>query len=246
MISTKIIKTIKSKVPKDENNKIYLNVLTWHDENHINGSKYHVFSPYNLKTDGKEDQHNGGSVLFENFWQGSKVWKNVYDIQIWAHPNLKGVSNHKWFEYTCDNKMGVEIHYNNFNKIEKKYYEWRDEIWNCAKPIRYPNGFKKQKDVLFCLYKDKMGIETKLNFIESRKQIYLKEYCRLIRNLDLYKELLNLLNNDFELVICEIDVLDNKVLDLELLEKMIVDDKIKFGHGLCLAYALLNDFCKQN
>ena len=100
MISTKIIKSISSKFPKNSGDDIYVNVLTWHNESHSNGSKYHAFSPFYLKTDGQENQHNDGNVLFENFWQGSKI------CEVWAHRSLRGNNKYLWFKYKCSNGCG--------------------------------------------------------------------------------------------------------------------------------------------
>ena len=103
MIKTKKIKSINCKIPTNTSTDIYVNILTWHDKNHKYGSEYNVLSPYYLKTDWKEENFNKGEVLFENFWQGSKVWPKVYDIEVWAHPNLKGNLRHLWWRYKCRN-----------------------------------------------------------------------------------------------------------------------------------------------
>jgi hypothetical protein len=99
MIKTKQIKSISKKLPKNTSNSIFVNVLTWHNADHCNGSKYNVFSPYFLKTDGQEVQDNNGNVLFENFWQGSKVEPVYYYCEIWAHHSLRGQEKHLWFKH---------------------------------------------------------------------------------------------------------------------------------------------------
>lgn len=243
MIKTKQIKSISAKIPKFNSNDdtIYVNVFTWHEANKKNGSKYHVFSPYFLKTDGLEEQHNNGKVLFENFWQGSKVWPTYYDCEIWAHRHLKGIQKHLWFKYNCSNGIGSESHILD-DVIQTEYYKWREAIFECKHPIRYPNGLKRRNQVAFSLLIDKNGTETRLDYIEARKRIYIKEYCRLVRKLPEYQELKNyLLEENKTLVICEIDVPDNEVMSLEKLEKMADDKKIRFGHGLCLAWELLKE-----
>lgn len=242
MIKTKQIKSISTKLPKSDETNIYVNVLTWHAASHFNGSKYHVFSPYYLKTDGQEAQSNKGNVLFENFWQGSKVWPIMYDTEIWAHRNLRGLDDkYLWFKYTCPNGMGSECHISDDGLIQPEYYKWREQIFACQHPIRYPNGFKRTSQVAFSLLKTENGTEERLDYISARKQIYIAEYCRLVRKLPEFDELKNFLKNGKTLILCEIDVPDNEIIDVPVLTKLVENKKIKFGHGLCLAWELLKN-----
>lgn len=240
MIKTKRIKSISTRLPKNGQNSIYVNVFTWHNEQHVHGSKYHVFSPYYLKTDGQEEQFNEGNVLFENFWQGSKLWPTIYDTEIWAHRNLKGIEKHLWFKYKCSNGLGSECHLID-NVIQPVYYVWREAIFKCKKPIRYPNGFKRKSQVAFSLFVDKNGVEERLDYIDARKKIYIAEYCRLVKALPEFNELKNYLKEDKTLIICEIDVPDNEIITVEKLNELANDKSIKFGHGLCLAWELLKE-----
>lgn len=80
--------------------------------------------------------------------------------------------------------------------------------------------------------------------------MYVNEYIRLIKQLHEYT-LLTRLQNGINLMICKIDVPakykndcdDNDVciLSLEKLEILLNDTSEAFVHGLCLAYALLQD-----
>jgi hypothetical protein len=89
-----------------------------------------------------------------------------------------------------------------------------------------------------------------------RKEIYVKEYIRLIKNLQEYKNLLNKLKNGENIMICEIDVPaknkkgeygkdcdENNIcyMSIAKLELLLQDANEAFGHGLCLAYSLLVD-----
>lgn len=240
MIKTKKITTIKIKLPNDTEDLKFINVLSWHDITNKNGSKYHFFSPFFLRTDGQEDNLNPGNVLFENFWQGSKVWPRVYDNEVWAHAQLKYNNKYLWWSFKT--LLGYEDHLIN-DQIQNEYFKWRDNIFNCKHPIRYPNGFKNKSNVSFSLLIDKNnGLEKRFNYIEARKNIYLKEYCRLIKKLDLYKELVDLYKNKKKtLIICETDVPDNEIITRAKLEKLIEDPSKPFGHGLCLAWCLLDE-----
>lgn len=167
MISTKQIKSVTSKLPNDSENNVYVNVLTWHDQTHPNGSLYHTLSPYCLKTDGNEEQFNQGGIIFENFWQGSKLWPIFYNTEIYVHHALRNNPKHLWYEYKCDN--GSECHLIQ-NVIQPKYFEWRSTIFNCSKPIRYPNSYKRTSQVAFSLLLDKNNKQSRLDYIEAKKK----------------------------------------------------------------------------
>jgi hypothetical protein len=173
--------------------------------------------------------------------QGSKVWPVYYDCEIWAHHSLRGQEKHLWFKHKCSNGFGSEKHIRN-NVVQPEYFNWRDSLFNCKHPIRYPNGFKRTAEVSFSLLLKSDGTEERLGYIEARKKIYIDEYCRLIRKLPEYAELREtFLNDNKTLIICETDVPDNEVITIEKLEKMACDKNIRFGHGLCIAWELIKD-----
>lgn len=104
---------------------------------------------------------------------------------------------------------------------------------------------------------DKFGNETSMDYITSRKQLYMKEYTRLIKPLSEYDILLNKLKNNKNIMICEVDVPaihkkghfgkdcnENNIcrdITIDRLELLLDDPSEAFGHGLCLAHALLTD-----
>lgn len=200
-----------------------INVLPWKKER----SRYYEMSPYYLKTDGLEEQINDGNILFENFWQGSKVFPVVYPIIVRPHYQ----SDIIWWQW--DKK---ERHIDG-DIVLPEYKNWRQSIWQCKNPIRYPNSFNRRSECAFLLLNDR-----KLDYITSRKDLYIKEYSRLIKKLLIYHTLLNKLRNGQKLCIFEIDVPTNDfyptIENLTLLEN---DKKKPYGHGLCLAMSLLKD-----
>lgn len=227
-----------------------VNVLSWHDYDTI----YYQCSPYYLKTDGKEEQQNDGNVLFENFWQGSKVYPIVYPIEVYSHYTRKGNPNYLWFQWKTENKT----YDTNTDKVTDDYFKWRKALWDCKKPIRYPNGMNRRTECKFSLLVPGVSsdkTEIRLNYIESRNRIYCKEYKRLVRNLEVYKKLLTNLkcNPNLKICICEIDVpcpskkgnyKCNELFyecTLDNLNVLKNDPSEAFGHGLCLAESILED-----
>lgn len=246
MIATQRIKSTTDKpVPVEGYEAI--NVLKW------SGSKWKVFCPYYLRTDGKEINENPGNVLFENYYQGSKVYDKVYDIKVYASKWHQGQEKYLWFQYETATPGGDTL-VDGENFDESLYNRWRDAIWSCNKAVRYPNGISRKKNVKFTLcIRD--GTETRMDYLTARRRVYFDEYVRLVRNLPEYKVLINKIRSGTRLMLCEIDVpaagkrgehgmdCDGNfcTMRIEKIEKLMMDDSEAFGHGLCMAHALLTD-----
>jgi hypothetical protein len=245
MIVTKRVKTITEKV--NVANFTSIHVMSWHKKD----TPYYVFSPYHLRTDGEEECQNSGNIIFENFWQGSKVYDYVEDIEVYPHKKLQGQIKHLSWKYVCNG--GREYHLVN-GEVTENYKKWRNSLFSCDKPVRYPNGYAGRMRCQFSLLitSDR---NIRLNYIEARKRIYVQEYCRLVRKLPEYLQLLNKVRSGENICICEIDVpskekkgyynnVDENGLyyaDLVTLNQLLNDPSEPFGHGLCLCLALLED-----
>jgi len=59
-----------------------------------NNCKWKNLCPYLLKTDGEEFCHNSGGILFENFYQGCKVYDIVYENEV--YPSRYYMNNPKY------------------------------------------------------------------------------------------------------------------------------------------------------
>lgn len=256
MIVTKQTKGLND--AKDLNSGEYekINVLSWH----LRDTEYYEFSPYHLKTDGNEKNACLPGVLFENYYQASKVYRYVSNIEVYSHHTQKNNPNALWWKYTCPN--GKELAFDDkTNSVTEGYYKWRNSLWACKNPIRYPVGFYERKNCLFAIgyVKNEQGQyeEKRYNYLESRKNIYKEEYLRLVRKLPIYQKLLQKLLNGQKLMITEVDLPHStkkgnysKVVDsnniytatIESLDLLLNDPSEAFGHGLCLTYGLLEDF----
>lgn len=128
---------------------------------------------------------------------------------------------------------------------------------NSKEPIRYPIGFNNRHQ---CLYAIKSIDElTPLDYIESRKQIYLPLYIDLVKRESQFLELKMRLTKGENLLIIEVDGPHQESLDYykdkysvnddfienstilvneENMNIMLNDEKHPFGHGYCLAMAL--------
>ena len=247
MIRTCKVSSISQPIPPVEG-FVPIPILSWHKRD----SKYHVFSPYYLKTDAHEEHQNPGGVIFENFWQGSKVYPVAPAIQAYTSMYTQGNPKYLLWENPSD-----IVCLNRTDDIMLGYFAWRNSLWACKNAIRYPVGYNKRTSCRFSLMCTHDGNIHKLGYIESRKRIYLQEYKRLVRQLPEYKELLQLLRTRQNICLYEIDVpafgkkgehgkninKDGSYdVTPERIQLLLNDDKSAFGHGLCLADALLEDF----
>lgn len=261
MIKTKFI------IP-NENNKIsgYLTI-------DFSKSPWDSLSPHKLTTDGNEENHNTGGILFTNFYEGSKVYSAVFAHEVsslsqddfhgitWKPPDLfntKFNAKKIWWKYKPINE-GCDILINASNDFkESLYFYWRNLVWHCSKPLLYPNKYINRETVQFSLVVNAQGNWKKLNHLSSRKEIYVKEYIRLVRKTEEYKKLLEFLKNGRKLLFCENEVpmkfkkgcygkfveSDGTVsrrLTLEILNELMNDTSESFGFSLCLALALLTE-----
>lgn len=260
MIATQQIKSTTQKPIPFANFEI-INVLKW------NNSKWKRLSPYLLKTDGNEINKNEGNILFENFYQGCKVYDIVYSNKVYASQFHNGNPKYLWWDYQTINPNGDIILQKNKEPNIKNmnidlYLQWRNSLWNCPNPIRYPNKKWNTKHTKFsCIVDENNKPILQMDYLTARREIYIKEYIRLIKQLPEYLELLEMLKCGKNILICEIDVPANGkhgffgndcnennicFMSLQKLNLLLNDPNEAFGHGLCLAYSLLLDLETEN
>lgn len=202
-------------------------------------SKYGVLGPYVLAN---EEGH-----IFENIWQFSKVYASV----------PKSVQRYSRFDPTIIWDHPAEVHVKN-GCLTPEYMAWRQKGMEAKYPIRYPVG---QKDRHKCLYSLKTPTDSRqLSYVGAREEIYLQEYCRLVKKEPLFQELVQFLKKGKNLLIIEVDgphqeslgyyqekygvdstfiENDTMLATEENLTIMMSDEKHAFGHGYCLAIALM-------
>lgn len=201
-------------------------------------SKYSSLSPYCLK----DDQ---GRIM-ENIWQYSKIYSKVpksrqtysrWDKRvIWDHP--------------------AETHLKEDGTPREEYWNWREKGMKNPFAIRYPVG-RKHRHKCICSITEE---GEHLNYIESRKRIYLPVYIDLVKDQQQFTELKERLERGENLLIIEVDgphqesldhykkfyKVDDDFIDQDTIlvtkknmEILLNDPKHPFGHGYCLGMALL-------
>jgi len=213
-------------------------------------------SPYHIGEEGKE----GKFSIMENYWQFSKVYPSV--------PKIVGTFSKNKKDIVWDHPE--EVHIDKKGNLTEKYYAWRNKGMYNEYPVRYPVGYKNRGACIYSLYIPFNGNEEckKLNYIDARKQIYVNKYCELVKKHPKFNELLEKIKKGEKLLIIEVDgphqeslqyyedeykvpdhFIENSTIEVneENMKIMLNDPKHPFGHGYCLAIALLKkemEWCK--
>jgi hypothetical protein len=211
-------------------------------------SPFGAISPYGLCD---EQGRN-----MENIWQFSKVYPRVeattccysrYDKRvIWSHP--------------------AEVHVDKNNRLLPAYFEWRRKGMAAKDAIRYPVGFHGRHNCVGAVVSDvSVGQHEEehkfLDYVESRRQIYLVVYTRLLLKHLMFRKLRQRCLAGENLLIVEVDGPHQETMDYykerynvgddfivgntvdvnkESMRILLNDTKHPFGHGYCLAMALLD------
>jgi len=223
-------------------------------------TEYGMIGPYclTIKVKFQDEEYN---VIFENYFQSSKVYEVV--------PEACEVRSR--FDRTVIWKWPREQHARKivnpdggfYYQILPQYLTWRKALMLCPEPVRYPVGKHNTGQCLFSLKQNEDGtINPKmLNYVENRREIYLKEYVKLVKIHPEFLKLKERLNGGENLLIIEVDgpqerslnyykekhgVNDDFIQNWTILvternlEIMINDTKERFGHGYCIAGSLLD------
>lgn len=203
--------------------------------------EYGSLSPFKLK--------DSDDRIFENIYQASKIYESVPAINtdMWSHDKEK--------------------HYDSKNdKILPKYWIWRKKLEDNKSAVRYPVGYQNRRKCLFSIKDNGDGTYTyPLDYIGSRKKIYVPGYIKLVMKTKKFRELKKRLEKKENLLLIDYDgphsesleyykdkydVNDSFIKDgtmkatIKNLNIMLNDTKHPFGHAYCLAIALLYDFNK--
>ena len=202
-------------------------------------SPYGDLGPYVLKDD-------KGRIM-ENLWQFRKVYPWV--------PRIKEVFSPR-FDRTIVWEHPQETHITD-GKPNKKYWDWRDKGLNHTLPVRYPVGNTNHRTKCLHILTDD---GKRLGLVEGREQVYLKIYCGLVKKQQRFEKLKKRLERGENLLIIEVDgphqesleyyrkaygVGEDFIEDRTMLvtfkniQIMLRDPLHSFGHGYCLAMALL-------
>ena len=216
-------------------------------------------SPYYLNENGE---------IMENIWQSSKVYETVpQTTQYYPGNRSRVIWNWKKENHVIDGELTLE------------YFKWRAALRANKYAVRYPVGFHHRHNCLYAIADDNeenlddqksattSGCLTNsatlnqcLDYVQSRKKIYIPVYTKLAKKERQFNRLRNKLKYK-NLLIIEVDgphqeslqyykdkykVDDDFIVGHTMavtennINIMVNDDKHPFGHGYCLAISLLD------
>lgn len=108
---------------------------------------------------------NEKGQLLENVWQFSKIYASVSAQKI--------PLSSRYYPSTIIWEHPAEKHLDDNGEPNDAYWDWRAKGMDNPYPVRYPNGFQGRKECVCCIYFDEDEKMQRLNYIESRKKIYL-------------------------------------------------------------------------
>ena len=132
---------------------------------------------------------------------------------------------------------------NNLNDWEicPEWKTWRNTGFRHKYAIRRPNGTaKKNGPPIFALYNGK-----RLDYIESRKKIYVPTYSKLLKQHPLFQKLITMLVEGNNIMLVDLDGPDvdkypeGREITKDILDKLIDDPTRPYGHGYVAAGVLL-------
>lgn len=162
---------------------------------------------------------------FENLWQYGKVYPKIYD------ENKKIVP-------------GID----EFGNPTKEFYNWRKRFYELKKEKgdRHPSfpSTIRHRDCLYHVWFDKDGKLEKLDYVTSRKRIYIPEYAKLIYYTDSFKEIKKLYDSGVKIALIDFDAWNyyGPNLDQDTTIKDVVNNPaFKVGHGYVIKMLLQGD-----
>ena len=211
-------------------------------------SEYGSIGPYVLKDE-------KGRIM-ENIWQFSKVYEYVPPVtQSYSRWDKRIIWQWKGEKHVRKCEDG------SFDLLPD-YFSWRQAGMYAKDAIRYPVGYNHRGKCLFSLKEDENGdiIPKRLDYIQARKEIYYPVYRDLVRKEKQFIELKERVMKGENLLLVEVDgphmeslkyyqdkygvaddfIVNNTMLATpENLDIMLNDPLHPYGHGYCLANALL-------
>lgn len=202
-------------------------------------SPYGELGPYVLKD---ED-----GTIMENAFQFRKAYPWVPEVRevysrwdptvIWSHPE--------------------ETHMDEDGELTDEFWAWRAKGLANPYAVRYPVGNTSHRNLCQYLLTDD---GRKLGIVDGRREVYLGVYAALVKKERKFKDLVERLKMGENLLIIEVDGPHQEALQYYMdtydvpdhfieehtmlatesnLEIMLNDTKFSFGHGYCLAMAIL-------
>jgi hypothetical protein len=123
-------------------------------------------------------------------------------------------------------------HLDENNEIKPEYFEWRQKGFQTRQGIRYPMG--KGVKPLFSYVGG-----NRYDYFEAKRNIYIPLYSNAALETKAFENLVLYVEQMKKVCILDFDAYDHTGMSKE---EIILNPKIKFGHGFCLLWMLQEVF----
>ncbi len=181
--------------------------------------------------------YQNNSKLYPSVPTSTQVYSRWDNTIIWNHP--------------------AEIHVDTDGNPNDLYRAWREKGMNAEYAVRYPVGSGTWRKKCICILTDD---GRRLGLADGRKEVYLKTFAELAKKTARFDELRKRYYAGENLLIIEVDgphgesleyyqekygvnedfIVDDTILvNIKNMDIMVSDAAHSFGHGYCLAIALM-------
>ncbi|CAH6419408.1 Hypothetical protein POVN_LOCUS713, partial [uncultured virus] len=210
--------------PEPTEGYVVVNCLSWFKTNTLKLADtvvplYEV-SPYHLRD---------GQILFENLWQGAKLWPMVFRQE---QPEKRGGWTHPEETHVTVGTDGQDV-------ILPAYWAWRIKLAYHPNPVRYPNGYFGRHLCLCHIWSSDGKTIERLDYIQARERIYVKEYTRLVKQTKAFQLLQAYVKAGGKVELLDVDCPASIEVTADTFKSYLADTKLRFGHTWALAACLL-------
>jgi hypothetical protein len=200
-------------------------------------------SPFNLpvtKADvnGELRSEEKVSENIENYWQAGKVYRRVV-----THTVTNSKDGKKYTRWHQNKEEHARLNEQGEWVVNAQWEAWRTRLLAHPYAVRRPNGSVKKGGVpLFSMHEGKQ-----LDYVSSRKAVYLPVYTSAVRRHPFYQEILAKVRSGKSVMLIDVDGPDRVAfpngleMSPERLVEALHDTKRPFGHGYACAWALMED-----
>ena len=165
------------------------------------------------------------SLLFENYWQYGKIFKDL------NHLDEKNNTTEKWEKFRNAGYKHVKgYRHPNGTKTDKVDYTYK----------KGDKTFNKWKYLTACCsqYYNINGDKEVLDYIKSRKRVYVPVYASMVKDTEFFNLLKKQVDDGQDILILDFDGprnIDYLEVKVDMLKEKINDTSAPFGHGYVIA-----------
>jgi hypothetical protein len=167
----------------------------------------------------------------------SGEWKDLspFVLKVLVRSNGRCVIFENLWQYS----KVYKCHIGNNDNPKPEWFIWRKQGWDKSYAVRYPMGKGVKPEYLY--WQDGFRSEwLKLNYIESRKKVYIPYYSDYVQMTDSFKKLKELYNTGKNIALLDYDAYDHQALGMSFKDVVNCETR-KCGHAFVLMALLTGE-----